>query len=218
MGAYTRTYSLTDGTIAYGSQVAFELDALGSSVNNIVNAQISSGAAIADSKLAQITTAGKVSGAALTSLDSIPAGAGVIPAANLPFGEEATQAEMEAASDSTKIVTPRRVTDHFGVAKATAVFTTSGGTVTERALKNVSSIGDRGVGQFTANWATAFSSKYYIVVGSCRTASSTTTAGIGSSSSESEQTTTAYQFITQYWTGGTLIDPDICGIAAFGDQ
>lgn len=60
MGAYTRTYSLTDGTIAYGSQVAFELDALGSSVNNITNAQISSGAAIADSKLAQITTASKV--------------------------------------------------------------------------------------------------------------------------------------------------------------
>jgi len=83
MGAYSRTYSFTDGTTAYGSQVAFELDALGSSVNNIVNAQISSGAAIADTKLAQIATAGKVSGAALTSLTSIPSGAGAIPSANL---------------------------------------------------------------------------------------------------------------------------------------
>lgn len=50
----------------------------------IVNADINSAAAIADTKLAQITTAGKVSGAALTSLSSIPAGAGVIPSANLP--------------------------------------------------------------------------------------------------------------------------------------
>lgn len=49
----------------------------------IVNADISPSAAIADSKLAQITTASKVSGAAITSLDQIPAGAGVIPAVNL---------------------------------------------------------------------------------------------------------------------------------------
>lgn len=84
MGAYTRTYSFTDGTTAYGSQVAFELDALGSSVNNIVNAQISSGAAIADTKLAQITTAAKISGAAITLLTSLPSGAGEIPIANIP--------------------------------------------------------------------------------------------------------------------------------------
>ena len=49
----------------------------------IVNADINSSAAIVDSKLAQITTAGKVSGASLTSLSSIPSGAGVIPAVNV---------------------------------------------------------------------------------------------------------------------------------------
>jgi hypothetical protein len=52
----------------------------------IVNADVNASAAIVDTKLAQIATAGKVSGAALTSLSSIPAGAGVIPAANLPGG------------------------------------------------------------------------------------------------------------------------------------
>lgn len=51
---------------------------------NIVNSDISSSAAIANSKLANITTAGMVSGAALTSLSSIPSGAGIIPIANLP--------------------------------------------------------------------------------------------------------------------------------------
>ncbi len=50
---------------------------------SIANADVSSTAAIADSKLATISTAGKVSGAALTSLSSIPAGAGQIPSANV---------------------------------------------------------------------------------------------------------------------------------------
>jgi len=51
---------------------------------SITNDQISAGAAIVDTKLATISTASKVSGAALTSVNSIPAGAGVIPSANLP--------------------------------------------------------------------------------------------------------------------------------------
>ena len=52
-------------------------------ISAIVNADIDANAAIVDTKLAQITTASKVSGAALTSLANIPAGAGAIPAANL---------------------------------------------------------------------------------------------------------------------------------------
>lgn len=55
-----------------------------STVINIVNADISASAAIAGSKLAQITTAGKVSGAALTSLSSTPSAAGALPVANIP--------------------------------------------------------------------------------------------------------------------------------------
>lgn len=53
---------------------------------SIVNADINASAAIADSKLAQITTASKVSGAAITLLTSLPAGAGVVPTANLGSG------------------------------------------------------------------------------------------------------------------------------------
>lgn len=52
----------------------------------ITNDDLNASLAMPDSKLAQITTAGKVSGAALTSLASIPAGAGLIPSANLPGG------------------------------------------------------------------------------------------------------------------------------------
>ena len=55
-----------------------------STVTNIVNADIKSTAAIADTKLAAISTAGKVDGAALTGLANTPSGAGALPAANLP--------------------------------------------------------------------------------------------------------------------------------------
>lgn len=55
---------------------------------SITNTEIDANAAIADTKLGTISTAGKVSGAALTSLASTPAGAGVIPSANLPSFSE----------------------------------------------------------------------------------------------------------------------------------
>ena len=48
----------------------------------VTNLGISASAAIADSKLATIATAGKVSGAALTSLASVPSAAGALPIAN----------------------------------------------------------------------------------------------------------------------------------------
>lgn len=50
--------------------------------NSITNADLAG--SIADSKLNQITTASKVHGSSLTGLASIPAGAGVIPSANIP--------------------------------------------------------------------------------------------------------------------------------------
>lgn len=52
-------------------------------LQNIANADVASDAGIVDTKLATISTAGKVSGAALTSFANIPSGAGYIPAANL---------------------------------------------------------------------------------------------------------------------------------------
>jgi len=48
------------------------------------NTNIKAGAGIVDTKLATIATAGKVEGGALTKLDEIPSGAGVIPSANVP--------------------------------------------------------------------------------------------------------------------------------------
>lgn len=57
---------------------------------SILNADVGASAAIVDTKLAQITTASKVHGTSITGLASLPAGAGVVPVANLGTGASAT--------------------------------------------------------------------------------------------------------------------------------
>jgi len=64
----------------------------------ISNSDISASAGIVDTKLATISTAGKVSGTALTGLTSIPSAAGVIPSANLT-----SVAQKGANSDITSL-------------------------------------------------------------------------------------------------------------------
>lgn len=73
---------------------------------------------------------------------------------------EASQADMEAATGSTQLVTPRRVKDSPFAAKAWCKW---GVTTTIDASAGVSSITDNGTGDWTLNWSTAFSSANYAV-------------------------------------------------------
>jgi hypothetical protein len=92
MALVTKTYTFTAGTTIVASEHNTNFDTLYNLVNgNIDNANIKASAGIVDSKLAQVTTAGKVSGAALTSLTSIPSGAGLIPVANIDTGTTASK-------------------------------------------------------------------------------------------------------------------------------
>lgn len=80
--APSRVATYTEGTEIEPTDVTSNEDSLftwGQAINDYF-----SNDQLKNANLAQITTAGKVSGAALTSLSSIPSGAGVIPAANLP--------------------------------------------------------------------------------------------------------------------------------------
>jgi len=87
----TRTYSYTSGSVIDPDEVGANEDSIYTYLQGgidtikdgvIVNADISSSAAIADSKLAQITTASKISGTSITGLASTPSGAGALPIAN----------------------------------------------------------------------------------------------------------------------------------------
>lgn len=84
MSTITLPVTLANNTVANANDVMSNLNTIVSDYNgSISNVNISGSAAIADSKLAQITTASKVSGAALTSMGSLPSGAGQIPVENL---------------------------------------------------------------------------------------------------------------------------------------
>ncbi|MDP3723630.1 MAG: LamG-like jellyroll fold domain-containing protein, partial [Candidatus Omnitrophota bacterium] len=88
--APTADTKLLDLQATGAGTTTFSVDAEGDVVANSLDLTV----ALPDAELAQIATAGKISGAALTSLASVPAGAGVLPAANTPLG---------AAIDSTEI-------------------------------------------------------------------------------------------------------------------
>ena len=161
------------------------------SVGAISNADIANDASIADSKLATISSSGKVSGAAITTLTSVPSGAGEIPVANIPTGTtankviklnssaqipavdgslltaipNASQSDMETATSTVKSVTPAVAQSHPSAAKFWVHFN---GNETPAVIGgyNVTSITDGGVGSYTINFTTAFSDTKYCVVGS----------------------------------------------------
>lgn len=82
MAVITIPYSFTNGATIYAAEHNSNFTTIYNEFNgNIDNANIKSTAAIVDTKLNQITTAGKVSGAALTALASTPTSAGYLPIA-----------------------------------------------------------------------------------------------------------------------------------------
>lgn len=91
---------ITNSDVSDSAAIAYsKLDLSGA----IKATDIENAAGLPDSKLAQITTAGKVDGAALTGLASIPSGAGKIPAANLngiKLSLDATTSEVGRSSIS----------------------------------------------------------------------------------------------------------------------
>ena len=85
MSLITKTFTFTVGATIIASEHNTNFDTLYNDYNgNITNSNISASAAIEDTKLGQITTTSKVSGAALTALANIPSAAGLIPLANIP--------------------------------------------------------------------------------------------------------------------------------------
>lgn len=204
---------MTDGTTAYGSQVAFELDALGSSVNNIVGSQISAGANIADSALAVISTAGKVSGAALTLLANIPSGAGVIPAVNLGA---AVQADMEAQT-AAKMVDAAMMKFSPCSAKAWVRFDGTGANpITVTSQYNVTgTVTKNGTGDYTITWDTDFSDTAYAIFGQA-----TYTGNLGQPVLVLTKTIAAgtLNILTVKSDTGLVVDCDRIYVVCFGDQ
>lgn len=136
---------------------------------------------------------------------------------DLSFQTEASQAEMEAATESTKVVTPRRVQYHPGVAKAWGWFDGTAGTpaMGSGSHNMDSSITDSGTGRFVVSMTTDCADANYAAIGSCvRTAGgqqpNTFAAygrGVGS-----------FSISTQIPSTDNAGDADLICFAVYGDQ
>jgi hypothetical protein len=96
-----------------------------------------------------------------------------------------------------------------GIAKAWVNFNGTG-TVAIRGSYNVSSITDRGTGQYTVNFTTAMPNANYMAAVVQR--NNSLTAGIGA---QSAQTASSISIVYFSATAGAFIDRDCCGVAIF---
>lgn len=78
-------------------------------------------------------------------------------------GQEPSKATLQTGTDNTTAVTPRRVNDHDGTAKAWTYFTLTAGGATNTVSENVGSITRNSAGNYTINFTTAFATANYAV-------------------------------------------------------
>lgn len=147
----------------------------GSTVTEIVNADIASGAAIVDSKLATISTAGKVSNSATTATNANTASAivardasgnfsaGTITA-NLTGNVTGSATTLSTASGSAPVYGCRAWVNFDGTRNSADDGTsTVGGNVKIRSSGNVSSVVKTAVGRYTINLTTTMTTNSYSV-------------------------------------------------------
>lgn len=127
-------WTFTVGAIIVASQHNSNFSVIYSDYNgSIDNTNITALAAIADTKLAQIVTAGKVSGAAFTSLTSVPAGAGLMPVANIDTGTTANKILILNGSSQIPAVSGALLTNLTATVAGIKDYATSASSSTARA-------------------------------------------------------------------------------------
>lgn len=145
--------------------------------------------------------------------------AGVLPAASDTASgaiEIAVQSEMETATDTVRAVVPGRQHHHPSAAKAWVNFDGTG-VVGIRASRNVSSITDNGVGDYTINFTTAFSSvDYGYALGVGRGASAAT--GLLALGPDAANPTASAFRVRTGDSAFAFADSEYVGACFFGDQ
>lgn len=131
----------------------------------------------------------------------------------------ASQAEAEAGTDNTKVMTPLRLRNALNATGTAPVYAcrawvnfNGSGTVAIRASGNVTSITDGGVGIYTINFATSMSDVNYCVVGSCCVDTFPSTAQ--SVNVQSGQTVSSVTIRTAR-EGSVLVDAERVNVAIF---
>lgn len=124
----------------------------------------------------------------------------------------ASQAEEEAASSTTVYTSPGRSQYHPGVAKAWVRFDGTG-TPTIIGSRNVASITDNGVGDYTINLSITMADTNFMVLGCVGNGAATTLRGVNIYA----RTTTSVQITVQTAETNALADCSDVNVAIFGD-
>lgn len=144
--------------------MAAEFDSVGSSVNNIVNAQISSGAGITDDKLATLTTASKVNLSALFAT-SQATGDVIYASSNSAFSRLAKGTSGQFLKIGASI--PAWTTIFNGLDTSTliikAISFVPGSTTVNLSIGGTHTVAVNGTGDHTITWGAAFSNANYII-------------------------------------------------------
>ena len=126
---------------------------------------------------------------------------------------EAVKADMESASSTGVFVTPAVAKYHPGVSKAWINFDgTSGSIGTGRASYNMDSVTDNGVGDWTVNYTTDFSSTNYCVTFGVRS------LAVNCKMDPSNAPTAGATRIIAFNSVFQLTDSDYICVAVHGDQ
>lgn len=239
MSSISKPYTFSAGAVIVASEHNSNFDTIYNDYNgNITGVNIASGANIADTSLATISTTGKVNISALTVssqaqgdviyASSSSAWARLGPGTSGQFlktqgaganpvwgdalgGTYATQAEMETATSTTTAVSPGRAQYHPGVSKAWVKFNSTG---TISASYNVTSVTQNGTGDYTINFTTAFSSANYVICGFAHKTGEQPYITGGANFSQAVGSVR----INVYSPGTGLLDPTNAHVIALGDQ
>ena len=129
----------------------------------------------------------------------------------------ASQAQMETATSAITFVSPSTTKYHPGVAKAWCYFSgTETGTISAISAYNVTNIVRNGIGDYTVNFASAFSSTAYVGVFFCRDTVISDPTGWGSPTVA--PTVSAFRFNTGSSSGGAYTDVAFISGIFMGDQ
>lgn len=138
--------------------------------------------------------------------------------------EIASQAQMEAGTDATALVTPANFINHLAATKCLAHVSVSGGTPTLQTTTdlNITSITDQGVGDLTITWDTDFSDALYILQMTCKP-DNTDFTGLQREAFVQDQSAGTCRVRHANATASdnvvrSAVDPQIWNVVAYGDQ
>jgi hypothetical protein len=133
------------------------------------------------------------------------------------LAQAASAAEVEAASSTSKFVTPARQQRHPSATKGAVSFNGTNGSI--YGSYNVTSVTRNGSGDYSVNHTTAFSDANYQFQITCvDNGAGTPLAAVPSTDSNSARSTTVHRFLLVKRADGTVYDPQVVNTQYTGDQ